>query len=308
MTILVCGDALFDFFQTEAPAPGRLTFDARAGGSPLNVAIGLARLGAPSAFFAGVSTDLLGARLAEYLESEGVATDYLVRSDRPTTVSLVGLDASGGPSYAFYASGTADVSLTEADPPALGPDIRALHFGSYSIAAAPTADALAALAARHSDKFVSLDPNVRPTIEPDRAVWRRRIDRLRASANLIKASVEDLAHLAPETPPADVARAWAADGADLVVLTDGDGRVVAFRGERELGAAVPAVEVVDTVGAGDSFQAAVLAELCRRDALSAGLGGLCDDAVAEVLAFAVRAAAVTCARRGADLPRVADVS
>lgn len=303
MTILVCGEALFDVFLSEAPEPGRLSFDARAAGSPYNVAIGLARLGAGAALLTGVSTDLLGDELARHLAAEGVDAGYLRRVDRPTTLSLVGLDGAGRPSYAFYGVGSADTALTEADLPVLTADVAALHFGSYSIAVPPTADAFAALAAREQSRFVSLDPNIRPTIEPERAVWSQRIDALRPSVNLIKASAEDLAWLSPETSPRDVAQGWARDGADLVVLTDGGEGVVAFRGETAITVPTLEAQIVDAVGAGDAFQAALLAELERAGALAADLGGLPNAELETILSFAARAAAIVCGRRGADPPR-----
>lgn len=307
MTVLVCGEALYDLFQADEPGGDRLSFDARVGGSPFNVAVGLARLGAPCAMLAALSTDLFGERLARRLAREGVDDRFLLRSDRPTTLSIVGLDAAGGASYAFYGRGGADTSLTVADVPALGAEVAALHFGSYSLVVAPGADAFAALAARHAQKFVSLDPNIRPSIEPDRAVWRRRLDALRSHANLVKASAEDLAWLSPGTPPRDTARSWAQEGADLVVLTDGDGEIYAWRGDRQLQARAEPVETVDTVGAGDAFQAALLAELERLGGLAPGLGGLSDAQVAGVLTFAARAAAFVCGRRGSDPPRRSDL-
>ena len=173
--ILVCGEALFDLFLAEEDGPGALRFDACAGGSPFNVAVGVARLGGAVGLLAGVSRDLLGARLEAMLEAEGVDTRYLVRSDRPTTLSVVGSDAEGQPAYAFYGAGAADRSVDASELPALDGAVTGLHLGSYAIAVAPIADALARLVEREARRFVSLDPNVRPTIEPDMAVWRSRI-------------------------------------------------------------------------------------------------------------------------------------
>ena len=125
---LVCGEALFDFFLEREVGPAAATYDARAGGSPFNVAIGLARLGQASGLLTGLSTDLLGQRLAQVLADEGVSTAYAIATDRPTTLSLVGLDTHGVPAYQFYDNGSADTGVIEADLPALGPEVSGLHL------------------------------------------------------------------------------------------------------------------------------------------------------------------------------------
>ena len=299
MTFLVCGEALFDLFQTGGDESGTLVFEARAGGSPFNVAIGIARLGGRAALLSGISTDPLGNRLAALLAGEGADTGYLVRSARRTTLSVVGFDSDGCPDYTFYGAGSADCSLEIDDLPAtLPPEVAGLHFGSYSIAVAPAADAFAVLAARHAERFISLDPNVRPTIEPDMALWRRRVDHLRRYANLVKVSEEDLAHLYPGAAPEAILAHWAEEGADLVVLTRGGQEIEARRGEDVIRVTPPPVEPVDTVGAGDSFQAALLSAIDPAHLKEAPRAEL-----EAALERAACAAAITCTRPGADLPR-----
>ncbi|MCI4665539.1 MAG: carbohydrate kinase [Neomegalonema sp.] len=305
MTILVCGEALFDLIQSQDEPP--LQFDARIGGSPFNVAVGLAKLGTSSAFYGGVSEDSFGVRIAAHLAAEGVDPRYIIRSPRPTTLSLVALDADGAPAYAFYGENTADAALTPDRLPQLGPDISALHFGSYSIVASPAADTLAELARQNRNRFISLDPNIRPTIEPDMTVWRRRIDDHRRHANMIKISAEDLAHLYPAAAAIDIARAWAQDGAELVVVTDGGRGVLAIAGEAAFSVTPPTVTLVDTIGAGDSFQAALLSELCRFGGGQPKIAGAPPAELEAALAFAAHAASTTCGRRGADLPRRSDL-
>jgi fructokinase len=306
---LVCGEALYDVFAADEEADGALRLSARAGGSPFNVAIGLARLGHAAALLTGVSRDQLGERLVRHLAREGVETRYLVRSGRRTTLSLVGLDATGAPSYTFYGVGSADCSLTEADMPRLGDDVVGLHFGSYSIAVAPTADAFAALARREAGRLISLDPNVRLSVEPDVAVWHARIGALLPLAGLVKVSMEDLSALAPGAAAADVARAWRDRGPSLVVVTDGARGAAAWSAAGHVSVPGSAIDVVDTVGAGDAFQAALLAGILdhgvgTRQALST----LSGNAIGDLLAAAGRAAALTCTRRGADLPRAAELA
>ncbi len=306
---LICGDSLFDFFLESESGPGSAQYAARAGGSPFNVAIGVARLGGQSAFLTALSTDMLGARLRAVLEAEGVSTDYVISTDRPTTLSLVGLDRNGSPAYQFYGNGSADTGVTPEEMPALGDAIEGIHFGSYSIAVSPSGDALAALAAANTGRFISLDPNIRPTIEPDMGVWHRRIEALLPHVNLLKISAEDVAMLYPGTDPADLARRWLQAGPSLVVVTDGGG---AARGWHESGAEAtvtpPKVAVVDTVGAGDTFQAALLAELALSGKPMQTLSALDAAGLEALLTLAARAAAITCSRRGADLPTRADLN
>lgn len=306
---LVCGEALFDFFLDTDSGPAAATYAARAGGAPFNVAVGLARLGCPSGLLTGLSRDLLGQRLVQVLEEEGVSTAYAVRTDRPSTLSLVGLDAAGVPAYQFYDRDSAGTGLVEADLPRLGPDISGLHFGSYSIAATPVADAFAALAAANAGRFISLDPNVRPTVVPDMELWRARLAALLPYARLVKISAEDLGLLYPGRPLEDFAGEAIARGVELVVVTDGGEAAHGWAaGGFAARARPPKVQVVDTVGAGDTFQAALIARLSRDpEGPAAGLARLDQAGLERLLDYAARAAAFTCERRGADLPRARDV-
>ena len=289
---LVCGEALFDFFLESEAGPAAATYAARAGGSPFNVAIGLARLGQPSGLLTGLSDDLLGQRLSQVLADEGVSTAYAIPTDRPTTLSLVGLDTHGVPAYQFYDNGSADTGVTTADLPALGPEVTGLHFGSYSLAATPVADAMAALAAANRDRFISVDPNVRPTVEGDMDVWRARLAALFPLADVVKISAEDHELLWPGRSSEAVAADIIGQGVRLVVVTQG--------GEAALGwtasglharAQPPRVTVVDTVGAGDTFQAALLARLLRGgEKPLAAIEALDGDALAALLGYAARAA------------------
>jgi fructokinase len=305
---LVCGEALFDFFLESEAGPAAATYAARAGGSPFNVAIGLARLGQRAGLLTGISSDLLGQRLEQVLADEGVSLGYAIPTDRPTTLSLVGLDTHGVPAYQFYDNGSADTGIAEADLPMLGPEVSGLHFGSYSLAATPVADALAVLAGANRERFISVDPNVRPTVEPDMDVWRARLAVLFPLADVVKISAEDHEMLWPGRSSEEVAADIIAQGVTLAVVTQG--------GEAALGwtssglyarAQPPRVTVVDTVGAGDTFQAALLARLLRDDPKTA-LAEIDEERLAAILGYAARAAAITCSRRGADLPRAAELS
>lgn len=306
---LVCGEALFDFFLESENGPSAATYAARAGGSPFNVAIGLSRLGTASGLLTGLSSDLLGQRLSQVLRDEGVSTAYAIPTDRPTTLSLVGLDTEGVPAYQFYDNGSADTGVTEADLPTLGSEVTGLHFGSYSLAAAPVADAFAALALAHRNRFISVDPNVRPTVEPDMNVWRKRLAILFPLADIVKISEEDHQMLWPGRSSAAVAADILSQGPSLVVVTRGGESALGWTsGNLHATGTPPKVTVIDTVGAGDTFQAALLSRLLRDGDPKATLAGLDATRLADLLGYAARAAAITCSRRGADLPRASELS
>ena len=301
---LSCGEALYDLFPSARTDIG-FTFDARMGGSPFNVAVGLSRLGRGAALFTGLSSDPLGRRLEQALIDEGVETAWLVDKRNPTTLALVGLGPAGVPHYSFYGHAAADCSVGETDLPDLPSSVAAMHFGSYSVVVEPTGSSLLALARRHHEgKLISFDPNPRLNVEPDIDRWRLRVDAFSEIADLIKMSDEDLEVLFPGDGIDSVIGRYASRGAQLVVVTRGaEGAVVSLRGE-VFEASGRTVEVVDTVGAGDSFQAGLLCGLDELGkATKPGLSEVSLDECREVVDFAMAAAATTCSRRGADLPR-----
>ena len=304
---VVCGEALYDLFASEGPQG--LSFDARIGGSPFNVAVGLARLGQPSGLMTGLSTDNLGRRLRAALEAEGVSTAYLAAKDRPTTLSLVDVGPDGGPAYVFYGVGAADRSVEPQDVAAMGPEVWGLHFGSYALVADPTGATQLGLAqGARGRRFITLDPNVRLNVEPDLAVWRGRVGAFAACADLVKVSDEDLGRLYPGEAAEASARRWLDAGAAAVIVTRGGEGAQGFT--RAAQAQVPGVRVAvaDTVGAGDTFQAALIANLAEtRRASRAALEALTAEALSGLMGFAAQAAAITCSRRGADLPRRAEL-
>ena len=304
---LVCGEALFDFFsETEADGPAsQVNYKAIAGGSPFNVAVGLRRLGVESALFAGLSTDYLGRRLQQVLLNEGVSAQYLLDFDAPTTLAMVAVGANGSPHYSFRGEGCADRQLSPANLPALGPEVRGLHFGSFSLVVQPIADTLLALVQRESGKrLISLDPNVRLNPQPDIDLWRSRIATLVQYADLIKVSDEDLGLLYPELEPQAVIDGWLKHRCQLVFLTRG-GQGAAVFSRRHGSWSMPAcpVKIADTVGAGDTFQAALITWLTEQQLDSVeGLNTLSREQISSMLDFAIRAAAMTCAKTGPDLP------
>jgi fructokinase len=166
---MVCGEALLDVFAAGDTRSG-LALDARVGGSPFNVAVGLARLAQPVAFFGGVSRDFVGERLMRAFADEGVRTDFILRNHAPTTLGLVGLDAAGVPTYTFYGEGAADRQVPLASLAAIPPQVRAFHVGSFATVVEPIASTLAALVEReHARSVIAYDANVRLNVEPDLA-------------------------------------------------------------------------------------------------------------------------------------------
>lgn len=305
---VVCGEALFDVFAT-GETPTGLAMDARIGGSPFNVAVGLARLGQPVAFLSQVSRGFLGERLMRALVAEGVDSRTVQRSDAPTTLSLIGVDGRGVPAYSFYGEGCADRLLDAAALDALPTGVKAIHFGSYATVVGRTAETQRRLVERAQGRaLVAYDPNIRLNVEPRLEVWRAHVEWMLPRTQLLKVSDEDLGLVWPGLAPEAFAARALAQGVALVVVTRGGEGALGWTASAQVAAAPVKVTVVDTVGAGDTFQAALLTWLAEREALEAGaLGALTPEPLADALAFAARAAAITCSRRGADMPRRAEV-
>ena len=301
---VVCGEALMDVFAVGDTTTGT-TLDARVGGSPFNVAVGLARLGQPVSFFGAVSSGFLGERLMRALREAGVATATTKRVDAPTTLGLVGLDARGVPSYAFYGDDAADRQLAPDALALLPARIDAIHLGSFAMVVEPIASTLRALVERErGSALICYDPNVRLNVEPDLAAWREVLHWMLPRSQVLKVSEEDLSLLQPGVAVERFAASALAEGVRLVVVTRGDGGAIAWAGSEPVEVPVVPVRLVDTVGAGDSFQAALLTWLAEHGCLSTQALGLSFvPRLREALRFAVAAAALTCSRRGADLPR-----
>ena len=308
--ILVCGEALVDLFVSPDPESGVRT-ETVLGGSPFNVAIGLSRLGASARFFGGVSKDAFGQAIVAKLKRERVDLSVIKLSDRLSTISVVSTDEHGQPTYAFHGDGKADRDMTPADLPELDGRIDAITVGSYAIAVPPVGDALLALVRREAGRTtISLDPNVRPTVTPDMQAWRKRFEAFLPCAAIVKASEEDLRIGYGDTHSiGELVDRWHRAGPSLVVVTRGENGASAFlRGHGPISVPGRPVKVVDTVGAGDTFHAALLAFLSRIDRLAVQrLEDITMKEVEDALRYAVAASAITCMRKGADLPTDSEV-
>lgn len=303
--VLVCGEALVDLLPEGDGEDQR--FRPVLGGSPFNVAIGVARLEVETGYLGRLSSDRFGQQQRRRLNGAGVRSDWLQEGPEPTALAMVTLGGRDGreADYRFYLDGTAERSL---DPAAVAPHgaerVGLLHFGSFSLVLPPTAELFAdMIRGRDAEQLVSLDVNVRPAITRDLADVRDRIDALRSGVDVIKASDEDLAHLFPGEDPLEICRHWAAEGTALIALTRGGDGATLIRGDEEVTVPAPPVRVVDTVGAGDSFMAALIAGIIERPEASAErLGQLAPAALQALLRQAVTAAAITCTRAGAQPP------
>ncbi len=306
---LTCGDSLFDLFvQSTSARAENVSLEGGPGGSPMNVALGLARLGHKSYFLSPIGSDLYGKRLQEHLHNNQVDLSYCPSTDRNTTLAIIEKKPDGSAEYVFYVDGTADTGLQSHDiPEPLPADIRFLHFGSYSTVIEPGASTLKMLAKNaHGQKMISYDPNLRLSIQPDKSVWREAFDFYTSVATVVKASDEDIAGLFGEGQEEAFVEQCIKAGVQLVFITRGadGGSAFSKAGKQEHHSGVK-VDVVDTVGAGDTFQATLLHYLANNADDSGDLGNI---DLSACLSLALRAAAITCTRQGADLPHLNDLS
>jgi fructokinase len=300
--IVSCGEALIDFIPVRAE-DGQGAYRPAAGGSPYNVALALGRLGAEAGFMGGLSTDFFGSLLVSALEASQVDLSHTVRTDRPTVLAFVSF-GNGEPRYAFYDEGSAARLFDPAEARPLGPEVECLHAGSISLAAEPAGFRIERLfLADAGRRVLSLDPNIRPSLVRNETAYRARLDRMLGAADVVKASRADLHWLVPETDPREWARARIERGAALVVLTAGSEGARAITAALDVRQPALSVEVVDTVGAGDSFTAGLLWALQGRGLLSReDLRRIGEPDLRAALELAVRVAALTCTRAGANPP------
>ena len=300
--LVCCGDALIDMIPART-ADGRDCYVPAIGGSCCNVAVALGRLGAEAGFMGGIAKDFFGDLLVQGLAASNVSTRYVARLDRETTLGFVKL-GDHEPQYVFYDDGTAGRLWRRSDSAPLGDEVRLLHIGSVTLIAPPVADeCLALFEAEKGRRLLSVDPNCRPTLTHDAAAYRRRLQRIIALADIIRLSRSDLAFLLPDTPGEAAAARWLASGTGLVVLTEGDAGATAWWPGGQVHAPAVKADVVDTIGAGDSFLAALFVRLDETGKLSRqGLSQLTASGITAALTFAAAAAALTCTRSGANPP------
>lgn len=300
--ILCCGEALIDMLPRESAA-GEAAFAPYPGGAVFNTAIALGRLGATVGLVSGISNDLFGTRLVQALAGSGVQTDLAIRSDRPTTLAFVTLQ-DGQAAYAFYDENTAGRMLAPTDMPSIPASAKALFFGGISLVSEPCGAAYEALMLREAlARVVMIDPNIRPGFIHDEPAYRARLERMIAAADIVKLSDEDLRWLDGPGDLSALAAGIMARGPKLVFVTEGARGAHGFSATQVEFVAAQQVDVVDTVGAGDTFNAGILAALARagalhKDAIAGADGGL----IRACLSLGGAAAAITVSRAGANPP------
>jgi fructokinase len=306
--LLSCGDALIDFLPVKS-TDGREAIVPVVGGSCLNIAVGMARLGAPTGFAGGISTDLFGRMIADHAMASQVELQHAVRSGHQATLAFV-RTVAGEPQYAFYDEATASRNWIYRRGSIPFDKIEAIHIGSTTLVDEKVAAQTRAMVEdSRGSVTISFDPNCRPNLVKDKARYVDRMDGFAATAAIVRMSDVDFEFLYGGGDYAGRAKSLIENGASLVVVTRGIRGAQAWH--REAGAIevqAPAVNVVDTIGAGDSFQAALLFALRAIGRIGTGsLAQMNSDELSRVLSFASTCAAVTCSRAGADPPRSSDV-
>jgi len=302
--ILCCGEALIDMVAATS-LDGPDGFVPHSGGAVFNTAIALGRLGARAGMLTGLSHDMFGDQLADALKASDVDTTHIIRSDRPSTLAFVKLE-DGQASYSFFDENSAGRMIRAEDMPELPSDVTALFFGGISLASDPSASAYAALLDRQGgSRAVMIDPNIRPLFITDAEGYRRRMAAMIRQADIVKVSDEDLNWLNPAPlTQAEKISAMLDTGPSVVIVTQGaEGAIATLADGTSI--TVPAVKthVVDTIGAGDTFNAGFLAKLSELGLLTPeALGTLDPDALRDAMTYGARVAAITVSRAGANPP------
>ena len=300
--IICCGEALIDMLPRRLEDGSEVLLPV-PGGAIFNTAIALGRLGEKAGFFSGLSTDLFGEKLAEALRASNVDFQYAVRSNLPTTLAFVKL-TDGQAQYTFYDENTAGRMITKPDLPDFGDEVTALHFGTMSLISEPCGTTLEALMKReYQARVISLDPNIRASFIKDEAAHRLRMERMIAMSDIIKVSDEDFDWLVPGGSFDNSAKSWIENGTSIVVLTMGEEGCRAITPHHDIVVPVQKMQVMDTVGAGDSFDGGLLAGLSKAEVLSKSLlRDLDEKTVRGALQMATKVAGISVTRAGANPP------
>jgi fructokinase len=307
-TVTVLGECVADAFTDPTRSSAdELALRVLPGGGPANTAVALARLGNPTRFRARLSRDAFGTLFRSRLADSGVDLTGSVTTPEPSTLAIATLDENGQAAYTFYADSTADWQWT-AEELASGvyDDTVCLHTGSLALIREPGGSRIEEHLAQVRERAtVSIDPNVRPLLVPP-AAYRERLPHWCALADILRLSEDDLALLLPGTSPEQACDTWHADGARLVVITLGERGALASLDGQRVTVPAPPVDVVDTVGAGDSFTAGLLHRIAALGHLGGRLDGLSIADVTDACTFAARVAALTCSVPGANPPRAGE--
>jgi fructokinase len=273
-------------------------FQGYEGGSPMNVTIAAARLGGEVGFAGQVSSDLFGKALRDYMQKNKVDTSFLLEHPSPSSFAFVA-EIDGQAHFTFISNGAANTLYNPQPRPIFPNSVRFIQFGSISLLVEPTSSSIVDIVKNHRDRAtIILDPNVRPNLTLDRAAYTKSLESWMKLAHILKVSSQDLDWLYPNEPYEKAAKIYLELGVPVVLITDGDKGVTLYhKGQNPLHVAAPKVNVVDTVGAGDTFTGSLMVALLEYKDLK-----LSDDDWKKVLSFATHAAAFNCTRAGANPP------
>jgi fructokinase len=293
MNIISLGEAVIDFKAT-----GHLLFQGYEGGSPMNVSIAASRLGGKVGFAGQISSDLFGKSIKDYVQKNKVDTSFLLEHPAPSTLAFVA-EIDGQAHFTFLSNGAANTLYNPQPRPSFPDSLRFLQFGSISLLVEPTSSTILDIVKAHRDSVtIVLDPNVRPSVTPDKTAFTKSLESWIKLTHILKVSSQDLDWLYPNEPYEQAAKKYLELGVPVVLITDGDKGVTLYRkGHNDLHAPAPKVNVVDTVGAGDTFTGSLMVALLEYKDLNLG-----DDDWRKVLSFATHAAAFNCTRAGANPP------
>ena len=301
MAVWVCGEALIDLIPVR---PGSDQRQAIPGGGPANTAHALARLDIPTEFIGGLSDDQYGQRMRSEFIAGRVGLTFTPEHQLPTCLAIVSIDLDGGATYEFKIDGTATFAFATEnlpDPKVIQPD--AIYIGTLATIIEPGASILKDWIIQAKDYApIIYDPNIRSSVISDRSRYQEVVKEWVALSNVVKASEDDLAWLYPETDPLEIARSWVSIGVQLVVITKGENGIVGVTENQEVSIPGVKVEVIDSVGAGDTVGAVLVEAL-----VEFGLEKLTRELLSHTLHRAALAAAITCSRAGANPPTKAEL-
>jgi len=299
MLHLCCyGEGLIDFTQQGD------AFTPHPGGSPYNIAIALGRLGSSVEFCSQLSQDMFGKRLYHYLQNNQVGVENVVFSNAPTTLAFVSTPDNAEPEYAFYSQGAADVELDDSvNIPVTQASIH--HFGSISLMQEPCGSYWEKYLSSING-FISFDPNIRPSLIPHRESYLQRFYRILSHSDLLRLSVVDLEWLAPELTIQEFMTKILASGVKVIALTSGGEGAWIYTKDYSLHEPALDINVVDTIGAGDTFMAGFLSVIADNDHDLNNINHN-QPLLKQALKVGCLAAALNCQKKGANPPYKEDI-
>ncbi len=299
--IISLGEALIDFISRKD-----LTFEGFPGGSPMNTSIAISRLGVPCQFLGRISNDMFGCRLMDHLQDNAVGTDMVLRTNDSTTLSFVQKQTDGQARYGFFANNTADRNLpiNELNNINLPKEAKILHFGSISLSMEPCGSTISEFLLKTSKNLMlSFDPNIRPSLVPDKTNYMERFQKLCGISTVLKLSDEDLIWLYPELDTEKATSLLLESGISLIALTTGKTGALLINKKHRVNSPLFDLPVSDTIGAGDTFHGALLSYLYKKNWLNRKtLEDLNKNQLLEMGNYANRAAGINCHRSGANPP------